>query len=111
MTANDDQAPDASDSNLENTESLSPVTGEDWASLLEHLRSVRGFDFHGYKPTSLTRRIRKRMMTLGFDSFAAYQDYLEVHQDEFQVLFDTILINVTSFFRDPEAWEVVQATV
>ncbi|HEY3011894.1 MAG TPA: protein-glutamate O-methyltransferase CheR [Gemmatimonadales bacterium] len=81
----------------------------EWTSLLEYLLSERGFDFHGYKPASLARRIRKRMDTVGIEGFAAYQKYLEVHSDEFAKLFNTILINVTGFFRDPAAWDAVRA--
>ena len=44
----------------------------------------------------------------GYRASLAYQEYLEVHPDEFATLFNTILINVTSFFRDPAAWEVVR---
>jgi two-component system CheB/CheR fusion protein len=73
--------------------------------LLEHLKRARGFDFTGYKRTSLERRIRKRMEAVGVAEYTAYVDYLEVHQDEFPALFDTILINVTGFFRDPPAWD------
>jgi two-component system, chemotaxis family, CheB/CheR fusion protein len=85
-----------------------PESSPEWTALLAHLQATRGFDFHGYKPASLARRIRKRMDTVGVDGFARYQDYLEVHPDEFASLFNTILINVTSFFRDPAAWDVVR---
>src|SRR4051794_12235572 len=73
-------------------------------SLLAYLKGTRGFDFSGYKRTSLERRIRKRMEAVGAGDYSEYLDYLEVHQDEFPALFDTILINVTGFFRDPPAW-------
>src|SRR5262245_26010954 len=75
--------------------------------LLAYLRRTRGFDFTGYKPTSLQRRINKRMQDVGIATFPDYVDYLEVHPDEFVHLFNTILINVTSFFRDPPVWEYV----
>ena len=81
---------------------------EGWAGLLGYLATARGFDFSDYKPTTLARRIRKRMQALNIDSYAAYQDHLEVHPDEFTRLFNTILINVTGFFRDPNAWEAVR---
>ena len=86
------------------------VAGDDaeWAGLLRYLHTARGFDFHGYKANTLARRIRKRMSALDIERFSAYQDYLEVHQEEFGTLFNTILINVTSFFRDPPAWEAFQ---
>ncbi|MBO0699380.1 MAG: PAS domain S-box protein [Zavarzinella sp.] len=79
--------------------------------LLTYLRRNRGFDFSGYKRPSLERRIRKRMQAVGINSFPEYVDYLEVHPDEFVHLFNTILINVTSFFRDPPVWEFLQAEV
>src|SRR3954470_3150832 len=80
----------------------------EWAGLLQYLLDARGFDFHGYKPASLARRIRKRMDAVKIDRFAAYQEYLEAHPTEFITLFNTILINVTGFFRDPAAWEIVR---
>jgi two-component system CheB/CheR fusion protein len=85
---------------------MSP-TSEPLDILLDHLRRSRGFDFSGYKRPTLTRRIRKRMQDVGIDDFGAYLDHLEVHPDEITQLFNTILINVTAFFRDPAAWQYV----
>jgi two-component system CheB/CheR fusion protein len=81
-----------------------------WVELLQYLHVARGFDFQGYKPTTLARRVRKRMSMLGIESFDAYQEYIELHQDEFGELFNTILINVTEFFRDPESWQTLRTT-
>ena len=77
----------------------------EFENLLEYMRQSRGFDFTGYKRPSLMRRVTKRMQTAGVAAFSDYVDYLEVHPEEFAALFNTILINVTSFFRDPAAWE------
>jgi two-component system CheB/CheR fusion protein len=74
-------------------------------ALLDFLKRSRAFDFTGYKRTSLERRFRRRLEEVGCRSFGDYLDYLEVHPEEYQALFDTILINVTEFFRDPQAWE------
>src|SRR5437870_9459527 len=74
-------------------------------ALLEFLKTNRGFDFTGYKRASLQRRVRKRMQEVGIDSYADYLDYLQVHPDEFNRVFDCVLINVTGFFRDPQIWE------
>jgi two-component system, chemotaxis family, CheB/CheR fusion protein len=76
-------------------------------ALLTHIKHNRGFDFTGYKRASLMRRIQKRMQGAEIDNYTDYIDYLEVHPDEFAQLFDTILINVTSFFRDTSAWDYV----
>src|SRR5690606_8269743 len=62
-------------------------------------------------PASLMRRVRHRMSAVGIADFGEYRDYLEVHPDEFDALFDTILINVTGFFRDPAAWDAVATKV
>jgi two-component system CheB/CheR fusion protein len=79
--------------------------------VLEHLRDARAFDFTGYKRATLARRIAKRMETVGIGDPEAYVDYLEVHPDEFEPLFNTILINVTAFFRDAGAWAVLRDRV
>ncbi|MEU5689528.1 CheR family methyltransferase [Streptomyces venezuelae] len=79
--------------------------------LLLFIREARGFDFTGYKRSTLGRRINKRMSDVGMDSYRDYQDLLETSSDEFSALFNTILINVTSFFRDPDAWTFLQHEV
>ena len=80
-------------------------------TLLVHLKENRGFDFTGYKRSSLTRRVDRRMCQVGVSDYAEYLDYLEVHTEEFTALFNTILINVTGFFRDVEAWEYLRAEI
>lgn len=87
------------------------TTDEAFEALLRYLRDARGFDFTGYKRTSLMRRVRHRMDQAGYDTFERYLDVLQASSDEFAALFNTILINVTSFFRDPEAWEFVRTDV
>ena len=75
--------------------------------LLDYIRDNRGFDFTGYKRASLERRIRKRMHEVGIPELSDYKDHLEVHPEEFTHLFNTILINVTGFFRDPPVWDIL----
>jgi two-component system CheB/CheR fusion protein len=84
---------------------------QDFESLLEYLRDNRGFDFTGYKRTTLVRRVSKRCTELGVDKVADYMDYLQVHSEEFALLFDKILINVTEFFRDKLAWDYLSQKV
>ncbi|MEV8316004.1 CheR family methyltransferase [Streptomyces sp. NPDC059900] len=76
--------------------------------LLTFIRDARGFDFTGYKRSTLGRRIRKRMDDVGTQGYADYRDLLETDADEFRALFNTILINVTSVFRDPDAWGLLR---
>jgi two-component system, chemotaxis family, CheB/CheR fusion protein len=85
--------------------------GEGLDRLLEYLKAKRGFDFTGYKRTSLSRSVAKRFDAVGANTYGDYLDYLEVHPDEFAELFDTILINVTSFFRDAPAWKLLAEEV
>ena len=79
--------------------------------LLDYLKRSRGFDFTGYKRASLRRRVDKRVQGSGATGYADYIDYLEVHPDEYVLLFNTVLINVTTFFRDPSAWDYLSEEV
>jgi len=54
------------------------------------------------------RRVRHRMSQIGVEDYGGYIDQPQVNADEFSVLFNTILINVTAFFRAPEAWEYLR---
>ena len=83
-----------------------PETLEEFEGLLAYLKQSRGVDFSAYKRSSLMRRVLVRMQTISIQGFSQYQDYLQVDPDEFVRLFNTILINVTAFFRDPPAWEI-----
>jgi two-component system CheB/CheR fusion protein len=78
--------------------------------LLTYLKETRAFDFTGYKRASLMRRVMHQMQQVGVETFDDYYDYLQVHPDEFTALFNTILINVTSFFRDEDAWAYLSET-
>ena len=83
---------------------MSEQEDQQFENLLHYLRQNRGFDFMGYKRPSLMRRVRRHMQTVNLDSFVDYLDFLEVHPEEFSQLFNTILINVTAFLRDPATW-------
>jgi len=80
-------------------------------ALLQHLKQTRGFDFTGYKRSSLVRRVARRMSQVGVTEYGDYLDHLELHAEEFTALFNTILINVTGFFRDADAWEFLRTEV
>ncbi|MCD2194703.1 PAS domain-containing protein [Actinomycetospora endophytica] len=79
--------------------------------MLGFLKESRGFDFTGYKRSSIRRRVARRMQQVDAVSFAEYLDRLQVDADEFTHLFNTVLINVTSFLRDPDAWQELQEQV
>lgn len=84
---------------------------KDFDQLLEYLQQTRGFDFSCYKRSSLMRRVQKQMSMHEIEGFLGYLDYLQVYPDEFHSLFNTILINVTHFFRDPEFWLYLRDSV
>src|SRR5215510_4548415 len=89
------------------TESVDPT----FERLLNYLKESRAFDFTGYKRASLMRRVQHQMRQSGVETFGEYHDYLEVHPEGFTALFNTILINVTSFFRDEDAWDHMRTSV
>ena len=88
-----------------------PRDTEHFEEILQYLQQTHGFDFTAYKRASLMRRLFKRMQAVNAGTFEDYFDYLQVHQDEFALLFNTILINVTSFFRDAEVWTMLSEDV
>src|SRR5436305_14222968 len=84
---------------------MSPAADPEFEELLEYLRDDRRFDFTGYKRSTLMRRIQKRMQTVKAESFDTYLTYLSRTPEEFTALFNNILLNVTSCFRDSDPWE------
>ena len=80
-------------------------------SFLQFLKESRSYDFTGYKRPSLIRRVDHRMQALDVGSYEAYQDVLQLDPAEFTALFNTILINVTSFFRDLDAWDYLRTGI
>ncbi|WP_279384416.1 chemotaxis protein CheB [Geotalea toluenoxydans] len=72
------------------------------------LRDRTGHDFSMYKKNTVYRRIERRMGIHQIDRIAAYVRYLQENSQEVELLFKELLIGVTSFFRDPAAWEQLQ---
>jgi len=69
------------------------------------LRTKTGQDFSLYKKNTIYRRIERRMSIHKIDRIAAYVRYLQENPQEVELLFKELLIGVTSFFRDPAAWD------
>jgi two-component system CheB/CheR fusion protein len=87
-------------------------TDEDgFARVLELLRRQTGADFKSYKQSTVGRRITRRMVLHRIGSVAEYARYLEAHPDEGTALREDLLINVTGFFRDPGAFDVLRRKV
>jgi two-component system CheB/CheR fusion protein len=75
------------------------------------LRSKTGNDFSLYKKNTIYRRIERRMGIHQIDQIGTYVRFLQENPQELELLFKELLIGVTSFFRDPAAWEVLKARV
>jgi two-component system, chemotaxis family, CheB/CheR fusion protein len=83
----------------------------DFSAVLAQLRKVSGVDFSQYKPNTIHRRALRRMLLLKVDSLREYAIHLKEHPEEGEKLFDDVLIPVTSFFRDFEAFEALKTQV
>jgi two-component system CheB/CheR fusion protein len=85
--------------------------GEPFGKILRLLRSAFGVDFSQYRKTTIRRRIMRRMVLHPLETLADYARQLESDRPELEALFEDILINVTSFFRDPAMFEALAGYV
>lgn len=76
-------------------------------ALLEKVYADRGWDFRGYKKTSLARRVVKRLQASRSDSVSDYLKLLESDPSEYSRLFASITIKVSEFFREPEVFSTL----
>jgi two-component system, chemotaxis family, CheB/CheR fusion protein len=91
-----------------------PVTapaGSGMSRILMLLRSATGNDFSQYKKSTIGRRIERRMAQHELADLDIYARYLKEHPSEVHLLFKELLINVTSFFRDPEAFVALKQEI
>ncbi len=75
------------------------------------LRAQTGHDFSLYKPSTIYRRIKRRMAVQQIETMEGYITYLQHHPDEVESLFQDFLIGVTSFFRDPESFQTLEQEI
>jgi two-component system, chemotaxis family, CheB/CheR fusion protein len=75
------------------------------------LRRVAKVDFSEYKPPTIGRRIQRRMLLHNIDRLADYVALLHRDRAETNALYQDLLINVTSFFRNPEAFDALEESV
>jgi chemotaxis protein methyltransferase CheR len=88
------------------------VTAEpELEALKEKIHRERGFNSHHYKDKCLRRRFAVRMRARGEETFAGYARLLDDDPDEYEVLLDTLTINVTKLFRNAETWEAMAREV
>ncbi len=89
-----------------------PVTdAEDLKRVFVALRESTGVDFSGYKPSTLRRRIGRRIAFNRLATLADYQAFIEHNPVELKALYEDLLINVTGFFRDPGLFEALRSRI
>jgi chemotaxis protein methyltransferase CheR len=90
------------------------LSERDAAELLALKRQIEGtvgFACSGYKEKCLRRRIAVRMRARGVHSYAGYARLLATDEAEYERLVDTLTINVSKFYRNPEVWDTVRTVV
>lgn len=80
-------------------------------SILHLLHERCKHDLSDYKPSTLRRRIQRRMSVHGLASQSAYDVFVKANPQELDLLFKEMLIGVTSFFRDPDVWRELKDAV
>ncbi len=90
---------------------LPTVPAEPMQKIFVLLRSRTGHDFSAYKPNTLRRRVERRMNVHQIEKPNEYVRYLQENPHEIDILFKEMLISVTSFFRDPDAWDALAGPI
>ena len=90
---------------------LAPDGETAFGGILAHLHGRTGHDFSQYKRGTVLRRLGRRLQVQRKDTLGDYLAFLHQHPDEVHALFADLLISVTTFFRDPEAWQALAEQV
>lgn len=97
--------------NRKETIESSHINETELAQIFILIKTHSSFDFTDYKHPTLLRRIKRRFMQLNFSSAHSYYEFLQENPSEVKLLANDFLISVTSFFRDPEAFKVLEKVV
>ncbi|HPQ82005.1 MAG TPA: CheR family methyltransferase, partial [bacterium] len=84
---------------------------QEYGAIIEHIGRERNLDFSGWRPGCLLRRIDHRIRASGAESAAEYLKLLKNTPGEIDRLLDSIAINVTEFFRNPDVFEALRTSV
>ncbi|MFL6353522.1 MAG: CheR family methyltransferase [Bryobacteraceae bacterium] len=93
---------------LPSHETILPPEQPHFSRILRLLRGVSGIEFQNYKPTTLRRRLARRMLLKKCSNLAEYVQQLETDPQEIRDLQEDVLISVTHFFRDPEVFDALK---
>ncbi|HKT96652.1 MAG TPA: CheR family methyltransferase [Paraburkholderia sp.] len=110
LTAKEIHLPDPEKSEREET-LANEATERALREIMVILRTRTAHDFRHYKRATIMRRIERRLQVNGITDLQSYRDYLHLHPDETQALLQDMLISVTNFFRDKEAFDVLERDV
>lgn len=88
-----------------------PASQTDMQKILLLVRRATGMDFSYYKRNTVERRVARRMVLHRIESLRHYARYLQQTPGEAEALFEDLLINVTSFFRDPSVFETLRTVI
>ncbi len=86
-------------------------SAQEWRDILTLLRVRTGQDFSNYKPATIRRRVERRLRVRGMTTLTEYAQLMREHPDEALLLMKELLISVTNFFRDPEAFAAIEQRV
>ncbi len=92
----------------EQTRERAPLEADSVARILALVKQETGHDFSLYKKSTILRRIERRMSVHQIQHKGAYSEYLKKNPNEVRMLFKELLIQVTRFFRDPEAFDALK---
>ena len=92
-------------------EDVLPAGRDGLQEIFALLRRTTGIDFNGYKPGTIKRRIARRMLLHKIDKLETFVNYLQRNPAEIQTLCQYLLINVTSFFREPDVFDSLRNIV
>ncbi|MBC8122481.1 MAG: protein-glutamate O-methyltransferase CheR [Gemmatimonadaceae bacterium] len=86
----------------------SPQSTADWECFLAWLAAESGLDLLAYKPHQIYQRLAPRRQMADFTTWTDYRRHLQVHPNVLKHLMQNLTISVSSFFRDPELWEILE---
>jgi len=84
---------------------------QEFEAFLNYLWESYSFDFTGYKRPSLMRRVQQRMEVVAIASYSDYVTYLKKHPEEATLLFESLPVNCTAFFRDQGVWDEIATEI
>ena len=87
------------------------ISKSEYSDIFQLLDKHYKIDFSAYKLGTVSRRIQRRMQLLGIDNLRAYLSYLTKDSEGLKTLYQDLLIGVTEFFRDPDAFEILKSVV